>query len=225
MKLAILYAGPYRGTFDILKNHLNTFGDNIDIYVSCFEHYLDEWKSSNWPITEYFVTPYIDFDKTNWAKNRNDAAGQSGFWQFWNLKNVIDSIPKNYDFYIKNRNDIIFNDKLNLKSIELLDNVLYSPNESFHRKDWDTNTWLNDEFYIGCERTMRVISKFVTDYYNKNSHHLNASNASNESQLRIHLNQNNINVSKLYNFSYSKNHYGVTSPSGLVKFQLENYKK
>jgi hypothetical protein len=221
MKFAILYAGPYRGTTEILNNHINTFGKDVDIYVSCFEHYLDDWKESGWPVKEYYITPKIEFNKTNWSKYRNDEAGQSGFWQFWNLKNVIDNVPKNYDFYIKSRNDLVFNNSFGIdyKLMEL--NTLYSSSHSFHKGDWDINNWVNDEFYFGCINTMIAISKFVTDFYEKDRHPTNIPSGSNELNLRIWLRENNINLLKFFEFSYTKNHYGITQSSGDVQFQLE----
>jgi hypothetical protein len=222
MNLAVLYAGPYRGNDLILKNHKLAFNDiAADIYVSCFEHYVDDWVNSGWDVKEYYTTPNIDFKTTNWQKYRSDSAGQSGFWQFWNLKNVIDSVPKKYDYYVKSRNDIIFNHSLTFDVNALKPNTIYSADESFHKKQWDENNWINDEFYIGCENTMKVVSNFVTNFYEKDRHSLNARLASNESQLRIWLSENNIDVKKIYNFPYTKNHNGVTIPSGYVEFQLE----
>lgn len=222
MKIALIYAGPYRATNEIKENHELCFGSKYDTYVSCFEHYLDDWKKSEWPVKEYFVTPHVNFSETNWSEYRDDASGQSGFWQFWNIKSVIDNIVDDYDFIIKSRNDIIFNKKFEFDNKVLKKNVLYSPEKSFHKGSWDENSWVNDEFYLGCSNTMKVVSSFVTDYYEtKERHQKNYSGASNESQLRIHLKENNISVEKIYEFSYRKDHYGVHSPSGYVKFQLE----
>lgn len=228
MKLAILYSGPYRGTSDILNNHINTFGNDVDMYVSCFEHYLEDWKNSGWPVKEYFITPNVEFKETNWFKYRNDGAGQSGFWQFWNLRNVMISVPKKYDFYIKNRNDLIFDKPFQFNASTdnsiLNKNTFYCSKTSFHKKDnWDTNNWLNDEFYLGCENTINVISNFVTNYYDseENQHQTNFRLASNETQLRRHLIQNNVDIKTIHNFSYVKNHYGKSSPSGCYGFQLE----
>ena len=222
MKIALIYAGPYRASEEIKNNHQECFGGEYDIYVSCFEHYLDDWKNSEWPVKEYFVTPEVDFKSTNWSNYRDDAPGQSGFWQFWNLKSVIEKISDDYDFIIKSRNDIIFNKKFIFDKNILKKNILYSPEKSFHRNSWDEHTWVNDEFYIGCSNTMKVISKFVTDYYKTPTRHQkNYPHASNESQLRIHLKENGIEVEKIYEFEYRKDHYGVASPSGYVKFQLE----
>lgn len=222
MKFAVLYAGPYRGNNTILQNHKLAFSDiDIDVYVSCFKHYMDDWIGSGWDVKEYYVTPNIDFNTTNWEKHRNDSAGQAGFWQFWNLKNVIESVPKKYDYYIKSRNDIMFNHSLTFDINSLKPNTIYSADESFHKKQWDVNSWINDEFYIGCENTMKVVSNFVTNFYEQKRHDLNVSHASNESQLRIWLKENNIDVKKIYNFPYTKNHNGVTVPSGYAGFQLE----
>ena len=224
MKLAILYAGPYRGTYDILDNHIKTFGENIDMYVSCFEHYLDDWKSSGWPIKEYYVTPYVNFKETNWSKYRNNEPGQCGFWQFWNLKNVIDNIPKNYDFYIKNRNDLVFETKFNFDFNNTNPNTIYSPNNSFHKVDWDIDMSINDEFLLCDLQSLLILANFVSDYYNTNRHSLNEASkyvGSNESSLRLWLKENNVNIEKIHNFKYKKNHDGNNVPSGEVKFQLE----
>ena len=228
MKLAILYSGPYRGNSDILNNHIDTFGNDIDIYVSCFQHYLEDWKSSGWPVKEYFVTPMVDFKQTNWYKYRNDGAGQSGFWQFWNLRNVMINVPKEYDFYIKNRNDFIFDNPFQFNSSTdssiLNKNTFYCSKNSFHKKDnWDISNWINDEFYLGCESTINVISNFVTNYYDNidNHHKVNLRSASNESQLRHHLLQNNIDIKTINGIFYSKNHNGNTLSSGYTGFQLE----
>ena len=224
MKFALLYAGPYRATNEIVDNHIQAFGSDIDIYVSCFEHYLDAWKSSTFNVTEYFITPNVDFNKTNWSKFRNNEAGQAGFWQFWNLKNLIEYVPKKYDYYIKVRNDIIFEKSFEFDKSLLQKNTLYTPNNSFHRSDWDIDNWVNDEFYLGCENTMDIISKFVTDFYNNERHSLNQVGpyvGSNEASLRVWLRENNIDVKKIYDFPYQKNHNGVASPSGYSGFQLE----
>ena len=135
----------------------------------------------------------------------------------------LNNLDKIYDYYIKCRNDIVFNKTFEFDKSSLKSNTLYSPNNSFHKVDWDITQWINDEFYMACDYTMLVISKFVTDFYNnENRHPINSATASNESQLRIHLKENNIIVEKIYEFPYQKNHYGVTQPSGYVKFQLEN---
>ena len=221
MKIAILLAGPYRGNQTIIDNHAKFIG-NHDTYVSCFEHYKEDWIKSEWPIKRIFNTPPISFKETNWAKYRDDAAGQSGFWQFWNLKNVINNIEEDYDWYIKNRCDLDF------KSGELSEyffstlepNTLYCPIHYFDGSGWDESL-LNDQFYIGDSNTMNVISKFVTKYYNNNRHSINTSTASNERNLRIWLNENNINIKAIQDLNYKKNHNGVTGISGHTGFQLE----
>ena len=85
MKIAIIHSGPYRGNENIMQNQLNMIGAH-DTYVSCLEHYREDWIRSNWPVKEIFITPNVNFNETDWSKQRNDAPGQSGFWQFWNLK-------------------------------------------------------------------------------------------------------------------------------------------
>ena len=74
MKVAIIMAGPYRGNKSIIENQLNMIG-SYDTYVSCFEHYKEDWVNSGWPIKKIFITPSINFNETNWSKQRNDDAG------------------------------------------------------------------------------------------------------------------------------------------------------
>ena len=226
MKVAILFAGPYRGNPINMQNHIKIIG-NYDTYVSCFEHYKQEWIDSGWPIKKIFITPHINFKETNWYTQRNDEAGQSGFWQFWNLKNVINSIEEDYDFFIKSRSDLNFEmGNITLHMFTTMDkNTLYSAAHTLHGGVWDMVHLLNDQFYIGDSNTMNVISDFVINYYNKQRHTLNQASkfvGSNESSLREYLKENKINVLPLYNIIYHKNHNGIDSPSGYSGFQLEN---
>ena len=229
MKIAILLAGPYRGNQTIIENHKKLIGE-YDTFVSCFEHYREDWINSGWPIKELFTTPYIDFKETNWSKYRDDAAGQSGFWQFWNLRNVIKNTPNHYDWYIKNRCDLIFDSGQITEYLftTLDENTLYCPTTYFDGRDWDYTHLLNDQFYIGDYKTMSVISEFVTEFYKTNRHGLNEAGpfiGSNESSLRLFLNENNINIKSLNDIKYRKDHNGVTIVSGASAYQLEKIEK
>ena len=217
MKIAILLAGPYRGNPTIIDNHLKIIGKH-DTYVSCFEQYKEDWINSGWPIKKIFTTPNIDFKETNWAKHRSDEPGQSGFWQFWNLKNVINNIEEDYDWYIKSRCDLDFQfGELSEYFFSTLEpNTLYT---SMHRvtAGLPNKSTANDQFYIGDARVMDVISKFPTKYYNKERHGLNEvsySIGSNESNLTIWLHENGITIKGIDNILYNKNHNGVTRPTG-----------
>jgi hypothetical protein len=225
MKAAILLAGPYRGNTTIIENHNNIIG-KYDTYTSCFPHYTQDWVESGWELKSLFETPYIDFEETNWSKYRNNEAGQCGFWQFWNLKNVIDNTPPIYDWYIKSRCDLNFTNGSITKELflNLEPNTLYCPKLRgvyFQTQNWDINISLNDQFYIGDRNTMNIISKFVTNYYDKNRHELNHGEFSNENCLREFLNENGIKVDILNDVIYSKDHNGISIPSGCVEFQLE----
>ncbi len=222
MKVAIIMAGPYRGNESIIYNQLEMIG-KYDTYVSCFEHYLADWNSSGWPTKNIFTTPNVNFKETDWFRYRNDTAGQAGFWQFWNLKNVIDSIDNTYDFYIKSRCDLVFSSgKITEYLFTTLDkNTLYCPMYYFDGQSWDYSTLLNDQFYIGDYNTMKVISNFVTEYYKKERHILNDSMYSNERNLRKYLDENNIRIQILQDIKYTKNHNGITTSSGYSGFQLE----
>jgi hypothetical protein len=218
MKIAILLAGPYRGNSINIANHIRIVG-NYDTYVSCFEHYKEDWINSGWTIKKIFTTPNIDFKETNWAKNRDDAPGQSGFWQFWNLKNVINNIEEDYDWYIKSRCDLDFQfGELSEYFFSTLEpNTLYTSIHRFSAGSPDMSL-VNDQFYIADSKVMDIISKFPTKYYNKER---NESPISNERSLTIWLGENGVNIKQIKDISYNKNHNGITTPSGVSGFQLE----
>jgi hypothetical protein len=222
MNIAIILAGPYRGNESIIQNQLNMIG-SYDTFVSCLEQYKDEWISSNWPIKQIFTTPPINFKETDWYNQRNDNAGQSGFWQFWNLKNVIDSISNEYNWYIKSRSDLYFDSgQITDYLFSTLDkNTLYCPNTYFDGHGWDLDSLLNDQFYIGDYTTIKTISEFVTEYYKIERHGCNEAMFSNERNLRKFLNERNISVKALQDIKYIKNHNGISTASGYSGFQLE----
>lgn len=218
MRIAIILAGPYRGNPTNLANHLRIIG-NYDTYVSCFEHYKEDWINSGWPIKKIFTTPNINFKETNWARYRDDAPGQSGFWQFWNLKNVINNIEEDYDWYVKSRCDLDFQSgELSEYFFSTLEpNTLYT---SIHRISVGSPdlSIVNDQFYIADSKVMDIISKFPTKYYNQKR---NDSPVSNERSLTFWLNDNGVNIKKIQDISYNKNHNGITLASGEAGFQLE----
>jgi hypothetical protein len=215
-------SGPYRGNQDIVRNYSYYFGQ-YDLFVSCFDHYYQDWKNSGLKIKEIFTTPKIEIEKTKWFESRNDRAGQSGFWQFWNIKSVIEQTPSDYDFYIKNRSDLFFSSKLDLNFDSLNKNSIYSSARSFHKDNWDEEKWINDEFYVGDRETMDVISRFVLEYYEIYRHSKNDSIGSNELGLLNFLKENKISINKIFNLIYHKNHNGVSIPTGYTEnYQLEN---
>jgi hypothetical protein len=222
MNVAIIMAGPYRGNKSIIENQLNMVG-SYDTYVSCFEHYKQDWINSGWPIKHIFTTPTVNFIETDWNNYRNDAPGQAGFWQFWNLRNVINSIEDEYDFYIKTRCDLIFNSGsiTDYLFTTLHKNTFYCPAAYFDGRGWDYLSLLNDQFYIGDYNTMKVISEFVTEYYKAKRHAFNDSIYSNERNLRKFLDENNIDIQILQDIKYTKNYNGITTSSGYSGFQLE----
>ena len=229
MKIAILLAGPYRGNESIIQNHNNIIG-NYDTYASCLSHYKDDWLNSGWQLNNLFETPKINFYETNWSNYRNNEAGQSGFWQFWNLKNVIDNTPDVYDWYIKSRCDLNFTNGNITEELlsNLKPNTLYCPKLRgvyFLTQHWDFNISLNDQFFIGDRNVMNAVSNFVTNYYNKNRHELNYATeqmGSNETCLREFLNENGITIDILDDILYHKDHNGERRPSGQYNFFLEN---
>jgi hypothetical protein len=218
MKIAILLAGPYRGNQTIIDNHLKIIG-KCDTYVSCFEQYKEDWYKSNWPIKKIFTTPIIEFNKTKWSKHRNDEPGQSGFWQFWNLKNVINSIEEDYDWYIKSRCDLDFQSgELSEYFFSTLEpNTLYTSIHRFVVGAPDLSL-VNDQFYIADSKVMDIISKFPTKYYNQKR---KDSPVSNERSLTLWLADNGVEIKKIQDILYNKNHNGINTASGESGFQLE----
>lgn len=216
-------AGPYRGNDDTLKSYVRSF-EEYDLFVSCFDHYRQDWKNSGLKIKEIFSTPKVEIENTKWFESRDDLAGLSGFWQFWNIKSVIEQSPDSYSFYIKNRSDLFFNTKFNVNFDELKNKTIYSSARSFHKNDWDQKSWINDEFFLGDRDTMNIVSKFVTEYYDVYRHPLNDSSGSNETNLSIFLKENEIIVDKIFNFYYQKNHNGIRIPTGYTRnYQLEKF--
>lgn len=218
MSVAILLAGRFRGNEKMVSIHNENIG-NYDTYVSCLKKYELEWKSSNWNIKNLFITPDINFSETKWSQFRDDGAGQAGFWQFWNLKSVIDNVP-DYDWYIKSRNDLLFHTKLDIDFTILDQNTLYCPNTYFDGQGWNKDELLNDQFYIVSKKVLLELANFVTEFYQLFEHSKNNSLASNERCLRNWLNCKNINVVG-FDFPYSKNHNGKQIPSGYYQFELE----
>jgi hypothetical protein len=226
MKIAILLAGPYRGNDAMLLTHLIRVG-SYDTYVSCFEHYKLEWLESKWPIEKLTITPSIDLKTTKWYEHRNDSAGQSGFWQFWNLKSVIESVTDDYDFYIKSRSDLNFYEgKLSYKILsELEPNTFYCPEFYFDNQFWLGTDRINDQFFIGDKNVMKVIAEFPIGYYNDPSKMRAFQIEGNEMALKKWLEQNSINIKVINGIRYSKNHNGFASATGEGGiYQLEENK-
>lgn len=218
MRIAQLYAGPYNGNEQTVTNHQNYIG-RYDTYVSCFEQYQSDWINSGIDILELYLTPTIKFEETDWSKYRNDKAGESGFWQFWNLRSVINSIEDDYDFYIKSRCDLIFD--LNNANIWLQPNTMYCPQHYFDGQCWDTQTLLNDQFYFGDKSVMNAVASFSTDFYKTDRHTLNYCMASNERNLRTWMNEHGIKVEPI-DITYHKSRNN-NKPSGETgDYTLEN---
>jgi len=223
MKVAILLAGPYRGNDEIKANHLKSIGD-YDTYVSCFNHYKADWLNSRWKIKKLYTTPLIDITTTKWYEHRNNIPGQSGFWQFWNLKNVIESIEEDYDWYIKSRCDLNFNNETISEYFltQLEPNTFHCPDKYFDQQDWIGTDRINDQFFI-CDKTViKVISEFVIGYYDNPSKLRPFEIEGNEMALKKWLEENEVTIKPFYNFSYTKNHNGYDKATGEGGvFQLE----
>lgn len=216
MKIAIVLAGQFRGDNEMIAKHKQNVGD-YDTYVSCLTKYLDEWMLSEWKPKEIYEVPMVDFKNTLWAHHRNRCeADVSGFWQYWNLKFVLQNVPKDYDFYIKSRNDLVIETKLDIDFNTLENDVLYYSRNTFNGV-WP---YINDQFWIGSKRVIEVVSKFVDEFYTYPGSH--SVGKSNEHMFNWWLSVNGIKTQSFDNFLYTKNHNGITQASGDIdKFFLE----
>jgi hypothetical protein len=216
MKIAILLAGQFRGDVSMIELHKEKIG-NYDTYVACLPKYYELWKNSDWNLKKIYEVPMVDFKTTLWYKYRyNTEADESGFWQFWNLKYVLESVPKDYDFYIKSRNDLVIESKLNI-DFNTLDVDTYYYSERTFNGIWPH---INDQFWIGSKKVIEIVAKLVDQFYLDTRH--SKIGGCNEHMLHAWLQWNNIKMEKFSDFIYSKNHNGVTTTSaGFGKFFLE----
>ncbi len=194
MKIAILLAGPMRSLPFVIANHKEMVGD-YDTFVSCREEDYADWINSDWKPKEIYITP----EPTNIWEGK-----EASYWQFWNLRNVINNVPQ-YDMYIKSRNDLVFENPLPISLESIGPNELWNSDRSFWGYTWVSNGTMNDQFYIGDKSVMDVIARFVTD----------SSPYSNEVYLpETHLvrwlTQNGITYKKFSGFHFTKNHFGWT---------------
>ena len=216
MRVALLLSGEFRGDIEMIRRHKELLGE-FDTYVACLPKYRKQWEESEWNPKEIYDVPMINFVDSEWAKHRNaSSADQSGFWQYWNLCHLLKNVPE-YDFYIKSRNDLVINSKLTISFDELANGVYYYSKNHFNGELGH----MNDQFWVGSNSVIKVISNFVEEYYS------NGKNTDcpkyNEGMLERWLIQNGIDRIGFENFQYSKNHNGVTVPSGESgKFTLEN---
>jgi hypothetical protein len=216
MKVALVLAGQYRGDNSMIAKHKENVGD-YDTYVSCLPKYFNDWNNSDWKPKEIYEVPMVNFRDTLWANHRNSCqADESGFWQFWNLKYVLENVPKNYDFYIKSRNDLVIESKLDIDFSKLRDDTYYYSRRTFNGI-WP---YINDQFWIGSKKIVYLISKFVDEFYQTpGSENVGKSN---EHMLNWWILKNGYKTESFDNLFYSKNHNGITQCSGEIdKFFLE----
>lgn len=216
MKIAILLAGQYRGDSNMVNLHKQNVGD-YDTFVSCLPKYQKDWEDSEWNPKQIFEVPMVDWKTTLWGQNRKESdADISGFWQFWNLKYVLKNVPKDYDFYIKSRNDLVIESNLNINFENLRDDTYYYSRRTFNGI-WP---YINDQFWIGSKNIVELISKFVDEFYQTPDS--TSVGKSNEHMLNWWILKNGYKTEAFYDFFYSKNHNGITQCSGEInKFFLE----
>jgi hypothetical protein len=197
MRTAILLAGPMRSLPEVIANHKQMVGD-YDTFVSCKEEDYNDWINSDWKPKEIYITP----EPTNVWEGK-----EAFYWQYWNLKNVINNIPK-YDMYIKSRNDLVFNNQLPFGLDIIKPNEIWNPDRSYWNYQWASNGTMNDQFYIGDRNVMNVVGRLVdTQPYSKEDYLV-------ETHLVRWLTQNGIKYKKFSGFHYEKNHFGWTKQTG-----------
>ena len=193
MRTAILLAGPMRSLPEVIANHKEMVGD-YDTFVSCREEDYNDWINSDWKPKEIYITP----QPTNMWEGKETL-----YWQYWNLKNVINNVPE-YDMYIKSRNDLVFNNQLPFGLDVIKPNEIWNPDRSFWGYQWASNGTMNDQFYIGDKNVMNVVARLVDTQPYSNEHYVV------ETHLIRWLIQNGITYKKFSGFHYEKNHFGWT---------------
>jgi hypothetical protein len=216
MKVALLLAGEFRGDTEMVKRHKELIGE-FDTYVACLPKYRTQWEESEWNPKEIYDVPMINFVDSEWAKYRNaSSADQSGFWQYWNLCHLLKNVSE-YDFYIKSRNDLVIESKLNIDFNTLDADTYYYSERTF----CGILPHINDQFWIGSNKVIEIVAKLVDQFYLDERH--SKIDGCNEHMLHAWLQWNNIKMEKFSDFIYSKNHNGITIPSGESgNFTLEN---
>lgn len=168
MKTAILLAGPMRSLPEVIANHKQMVGD-YDTFVSCRQEDYNDWINSDWNPKEIYITPEIDFETSNWGM-MCDVSDKSFRllltrlqWQFHNLSNCIKNMPKGYDYYIKSRNDMVYEYPLDINFESIKEDEIWCPEKTFWGYEWINNGFFNDQLWICKENVLELAGKFVTD--------------------------------------------------------------
>jgi len=220
MRVAILLAGPMRSTPDVIANHKQMIGEH-DLYVSCRQEDYNDWINSEWNAKEIYITPEIDFETSDWAKMCKNKSVvfrtilERLYWQYWNLNNCIKNMPKGYDYYIKSRNDMIYESVLELNWEAITNKEIWCPEKTFWGYEWIGNGFFNDQLWICKEEVLELAASFVTDA-------VHLTNAFGETIKKGLLEDCIIETAfmlwlcnwdikqKKFSYTYTKNHFGWT---------------
>jgi len=205
MRTAILLAGPMRSLPEVIANHKEMVGD-YDTFVSCRQEDYNDWINSDWNPKEIYITPETSFKDSIWSKTTISYM-EPLFWQYWNLRNVINNVPE-YDMYIKSRNDLVFENQLPFGLDIIKPNEIWNPDRSFWGYKWASNGTMNDQFYIGDKNVMNVVSRLIDTEPYKNEDYVV------ETHLIRWLTLNGIKYKKFSGFHFIKNHFGWNGQTG-----------
>jgi len=223
MKIAILLAGPMRSLPEVIANHKRTIGE-YDTYVSCRQEDYNDWVNSDWNPTAIYITPEVDFQQTDWyaaLKHKNEHNVwllERLYLQHWGISNCIKNMPKGYDYYIKSRNDMVYEFPLELNFESIKDNEIWCPDTTFWGFKWRDNGFFNDQLWICKENTLEIASRFVTDvctmadFPGNNIRKELFENLITETANVLFLDNAGIKHKK-FTYPYTKNHFGQITGS------------
>jgi hypothetical protein len=230
MKTAILLGGPYRSQDWIMEKHYENIG-MYDTFLSCREIDVEDWIKSKWNIKEIYITPEITKDELSFDRLTSNNSEQAKcilnnlYWQYKNIGNCWNNLPKEYDIYIKSRCDMVYDTKLEIGFDNIKDDEIWCPSKTFWGFQWVGNGFFNDQLYIAKENVMN----FVASFYNE-AHSLNNSIGI---EIRKELFNNQIVETafilwlanwdikqKKFEYTYTKNHFGWTN----MEYSRNKYK-
>ena len=212
-KIALCLSGRIQGLKECYKSFLNNFLNyyDVDIFMHCSIPSYEEKE---------FIINVIKPKKLIF----NDLKGEINLYKLLNLQiyriykcNFIKNeymVKENikYDFVIKSRPDLIFQNILNLDNIEK-GNTLYNP---VHIKNWNSSNiyslGIGDQIFISSNEIMDICCNF---FLHKNNYK-DITCMVPEIKFGKYIKDNNVNV-KFFNFNWIIYQYLTSSSRGFLE--------
>lgn len=230
-KIAIVFAGEcyrkHEKSYDYLKSFkfnildpLKNYGYDVFIFVACEFNEVKNWKQyfdsiENCNIT---ISPYtnscVSFNDSKFFQchHRDCFAYYQQYSHLFYSYNLLCYYEKSnnimFDYIIKSRNDLFFNDKtlFNPNWLSYIhDDTICCPSTEFHNFNrWVenhqlTNTMMSDQFIFGSRRIMDIYFNLINDKSPISHNHPHGI----ETILRQYINSKQIKVQTV-NFQFSQ---------------------